>query len=445
MGKKSRRPKSKQQKGKDKAGSSTSAKGKGGRGSQEKAKPLAIRSYVPDTSSFGPTPSPSSVDTFWKWFIQNEETLRIIDPHCAAQRIDRQLMRVHPGLVYELGGPGSGQRTHEEHSSNQHHLIISADGVMEVFNAVLSLIRAAPTQLDSWRFTAFRDRHFHSLDGDGMCLSYKGKSYPQTNIRYALSKEDHVDKIGIWLFMKGFDDFYTLDDERKNFFGCIGFLYLDRILGEYDVEMHIGEVAFKPQKGGMYKKIDTYPLSQLPHDFDGWLSEKIGPKPREGWAALANLGCPLDVGGSASKKSPTSVTDGVDVDEGVDDTPTPLTAATRCGVIGMPPEDPRADLMRGLFKGLVTDEGMAMMDSIIPTLDNTGLEEYGMDWDKKVPIGSIAEIVNLTSRTDLNGEKAWIVSHIYDTLRIGVRVISTNEELAIRPVNVPCTSRMLNL
>ena len=72
-------------------------------------------------------------------------------------------------------------------------------------------------------------------------LGFEGKMYPRRNIRYALSKDDREDKIGIW---QGFDgDFYALPEREREFFGQIGYLHLDSILGEYDVEMHIGEVA----------------------------------------------------------------------------------------------------------------------------------------------------------------------------------------------------------
>lgn len=200
-------------------------------------------------------------------------------------------------------------------------------------------------------------------------------------------------------------------------------------------ELLSNAIAFESQKHPMFRKIETYPLTQLAHNFDGWLSEKIGPKPKGGWSALANLGYPLDIVGKANG-SPTSV-GGIDdeEDDNKDDTPIPLTAATRSGVVGIPPEDPRADMFRGLFSGLETDEGLSMMD-LIPILDNTGLEEHGMDWDEKFPIGGNAEIVGLESRNDLNGERAEIVSHIYRTLRIGVKVLSSGEELAIKPLNL---------
>ena len=119
--------------------------------------------------------------------------------------------------------------------------------------------------------------------------------YPQRLIQYKLSKDDRPEKIGIWLFMKGFDDFESLPEDEQDYYRMIGYLYLDLYLGEYDVEMHVGEIVIQSQKDYMFKQVETYSLDQLPKEFDKRLSEKIGEKPKEGWAALANLGFSLDV------------------------------------------------------------------------------------------------------------------------------------------------------
>lgn len=221
MGKKSRRTKS------AKKGSNA-----GGVRKQQ-----SIVTYAPDTSKFGPTPSPEKVTTFWDWFKTNESALCNLSHAAMAKRIDAELLKVDPGLSYELGTRHNGSFSEEKY---QNHLIISAGGMKEHFNAVIEVIRAAPTDLGNWRFTAFRDRKCD----DDTTVGFQGKMYPRRNIRYALSKDDRRDKIGIWLFMKGFEgDYYALPEHEREFFGQVGFLYLDSILGEYDVEMHIGEVV----------------------------------------------------------------------------------------------------------------------------------------------------------------------------------------------------------
>mmetsp|Transcript_27851 Transcript_27851/g.55795 ORF Transcript_27851/g.55795 Transcript_27851/m.55795 type:complete len:454 (+) Transcript_27851:73-1434(+) len=413
------------------------------------------KKYVPDISSFGTPPSPAAVADFWDWFQKSETALSHLSHMEEANRIDRRLKRVHSGLTYEIGRFG-GTR----------HLIISAAGIKECFNTVLSLIRAAPTTIDGWRFTAFRDRR----DVGDTTLSLQGRPYPSRHLRYALEKDDRRDKIGITMFYgEGFEKFRELDEDEQNYYGHIGFLYLDTVLGEYDVEMHIGAVKFLSRREGEAKfgnRYDTYPLTQLAYDFDGWLSEKIGrTRPEKGgWSALANLGHPLDVVGSNNrnatpkKSSPTSVAcrhdeilggfddRGIEKDSSTKNgTSVPLPTSIQGGIIGTPPqEDPRADIFREVCDGLITDEGMANMESLITLLDTPGIgnpdgikdaKEHGFGWDRSVPIGSVVKIVDLKSRTDLNGKLAKVISHIYDDMRIGVRVQSSGKQVSLKPVN----------
>ena len=118
-------------------------------------KKQSIVTYAPDTSKFGPTPSPEKVTTFWDWFKTNESALCNLSHAAMAKRIDAELTKVDPGLSYELGTRHNGSSSEEKY---QNHLIISAGGMKEHFNAVIEVIRAAPTDLGNWRFTAFRDR-----------------------------------------------------------------------------------------------------------------------------------------------------------------------------------------------------------------------------------------------------------------------------------------------
>ena len=326
----------------------------------------SVVTYVPDTTTFGPTPSPEKVTLFWDWFKTNEPALCNLPHFAMAKRIDAELTKVDPGLAYELCTRVNDDSSAEA-EKDQNHLIISGGGIKKHFNAVIEIIRAAPTDLENWRFTAFRDR---KCDSD---LAFEGKMYPRRNIRYALSKDDREDKIGIWLFLKGFDgDFNALPEHEREFFGQIGYLYLDSILGEYDVEMHIGEVVFNSQSDKFSKQ--AHPLSALTHDFDGWLSEKIGPKPEGGWSALANLGCNLGIVGTAAdeKKSPTSVA----CDPGEQGVFNDIKDGNgKEGVIGTPPTDERVDLLRELLDGLVTDEGMAAIPNLLSAMDHGGLDK----------------------------------------------------------------------
>ena len=85
-------------------------------------------------------------------------------------------------------------------------------------------------------------------------------------------------------------------------------------------------------------------MTTLEHNFDAFLLEKIGRKPKNGWSELAKFGYPLDVDGNA-RKGPTSVAHDVNNEA---DSSIPLTPATKRGVVGRAPEDARADMFRSL-------------------------------------------------------------------------------------------------
>ena len=66
----------------------------------------SVVTYVPDTTKFGPTPSPEKVTLFWDWFKTNEPALRNLSHFAMAKWIDAKLTKVDPGLNYELGTRG---------------------------------------------------------------------------------------------------------------------------------------------------------------------------------------------------------------------------------------------------------------------------------------------------------------------------------------------------
>jgi hypothetical protein len=239
------------------------------------------KQYVPsDISEFGEPPSTESIADFWNWFLQNESTLfevHVADVRTLNALLDPQLERLKPGLLWEIG--------HDIHT-NKREFVVSAGGFKDLFPAVIATIRAAPTGLEQrWSFIAFRGRNqesFQSNEDLSYCvLYYQGRGYPQHLIRYALTRDERKDKIGVMLFFKD----YT--EAERDFFMSIGFLYLDAYLGEYDVEMHVGDIQFRAHEceeflisgGGL-------PLEEMASEFDRRLADKIGPKPKDGWSAL---------------------------------------------------------------------------------------------------------------------------------------------------------------
>ncbi|KAL9185134.1 hypothetical protein ACHAXT_002911 [Thalassiosira profunda] len=281
----------------------------------EDASASGVRSftgYVPDTSGFGPPAPPAAVAAFWTWFQEHELALRHPDlwssPDGTMQvmeRVCKELVKVHDGLSCEIG-----------RSLERYHVVITANGNTDRFNAVISLIQAAPTNLAHWRLTAFRPRSPYletlSFPGGGWRSSpLSSGAYPPEKMSFMLTEDKRVDKLGVLLFMEGFEGkFDDLPRAEQEFFGQAAFLYLDSILGEYNVIMHLsgnihilsakeGGIKIKRVKNGLgFVGYTMDPLENLARKFDERLSKKIGPKPEEGWAALG--GYTLEVLGQAS-------------------------------------------------------------------------------------------------------------------------------------------------
>lgn len=192
------------------------------------------------SSKFGEPPSTESIADFWNWFLQNETTL--FEVHFGNVKtlntlLDPQLnKKAKPGLLWEIG--------HDTHT-NKREFVVSAGGFKDLFPAVIATIRAAPTGLEQrWSIIAFRGRNEQSFqsneDLSGCILYYQGRGYPPHLIRYALTRDERKDKIGVMLFSL----FQGLTEAERDFFMSIGFLYLDAYLGEYNVEMHVGDTVF---------------------------------------------------------------------------------------------------------------------------------------------------------------------------------------------------------
>lgn len=192
----------------------------------------------------GQTRSPES--TFWDWFAQNERSLYSFeaDQEPVFDRLAAALQRVHPSLTFEFGPvEGDGRR----------EFVISADGLREAFSAVERLHAAAPV-MPRWQWVKFRPRR------EPMDLEIGGRSIRAGDVRYLLFSDEDRDKVGILLFMPG----YT--EAEHNVFGQAGFLLLDNVLGEYDIETRVGAIDFQSPDSQHFAR--SKPLSELAEHFD---------------------------------------------------------------------------------------------------------------------------------------------------------------------------------
>ena len=133
-------------------------------------------------------------------FNFEKDTERIFD------KLSKELKKINKYLTFEFGPKVKGKR----------EFVISAGGIKVAFPIVEKLYEKNPN-LKKWKFIKFRPKR------ESMPLRFRGKE---------IYKDEN--KVGVILF---FND-YTEKD--ANFFGHVGFLFLDQELGEYDVSTKVG-------------------------------------------------------------------------------------------------------------------------------------------------------------------------------------------------------------
>jgi hypothetical protein len=189
--------------------------------------------------------------TFWDWFRANESRLFDFekDRHAIFDELTAQLQKVHEGLTFEFGPKVNETR----------EFVISADGIKDVFPAVIALADAAPS-LTRWKIIKFRPRR------QLMPINSNGLQFKPDQIEFTI--EPDGDKLGITLFMVGYKE---TEHER---YASIGFLMLDEALGEYDVETKVGGIDFKSSQDS--SRLPKQPIVRLTERFD----EMVRSKPK---------------------------------------------------------------------------------------------------------------------------------------------------------------------
>jgi hypothetical protein len=192
-----------------------------------------------------------SENRFWTWFQANEASLydfqknqpRIFD------QLSAEMHKIHPALTFEFGPIQEGRR----------EFIISADGLKEAFPKVESLYAAAP-QLPRWKFTKFRQR------GKPLDIAYEGISVKADAVA-AMAKADGA-KAKVTVFLPD----YSAAAHQK--YQSIAFLFLNRALGEYDVQTRVSEVQVA---SSAHAPAEAFSLDAFPKAFDGmWSRQSAG-------------------------------------------------------------------------------------------------------------------------------------------------------------------------
>ena len=188
----------------------------------------------------------SKEEKFWEWFCKNSAEIFDFekDQEAIFDKIQAELGKIDVNLTFEISSKKDSKRD----------FILSADGILSLFPVVEALFSAKPA-LPEWNFVKFRPRR-----GIGNSIRFGNIELFPSDVRFLLvdEEDDKNDKIGIVLFLRGFDG--------SALFNQIGFLFLDECLGEFDVETKVGSISFQGFESEHFEK--SKPIEELPATFD---------------------------------------------------------------------------------------------------------------------------------------------------------------------------------
>lgn len=193
----------------------------------------------------------SEVISFWQWFETNLNRLNSFEDYQAElmEELGDRLYEVDDGLTFELS---------VVNAAGIRDLVISADGIKDLFPAVLALTENAP-EIPGWTFTPFRPR----LDVAQFGLQFGDTQLSANDFYFWLQTEDGA--IDLILFAPD-----LTEDNREEMMGA-GFILLDMTLGELDVTLNLRYIDFQPLPEDPESE-ELQPLTELPAAFDALYS-----------------------------------------------------------------------------------------------------------------------------------------------------------------------------
>ena len=186
----------------------------------------------------------SIYDIFWDFFVENKSEIEQFEqnPDGVCDAIGKVLSSVAPELDFEMG----------KHPDGYFEFILIAGGVYNNIEKVVEVYNAAP-EIENWVVVPFRPRQFLSP------LEFPDRVYDPADFYYQSCVVE--DRTCVKIHIKD----YTPEAEAA--FGSIAFMFMDIILGEFDVMTKIGvvEMDFLPDNP---IGIGLKPLSALAEEID---------------------------------------------------------------------------------------------------------------------------------------------------------------------------------
>lgn len=184
---------------------------------------------------------------FWKWFVKNKSKFEVFittksrTDFSLYHELSRKIKKVNEEIIPEL--------TMEE---EKYVLIISCGGISAGIKSVQELAASAP-EINNWIVKKFRQ------PTDKITLNYEGLELEMSDLQVDYDLDMDREKVNIVYKIKGYEE----SDKR---YTSLGFLYLDHILGEFNVMTRVGYIDFEPLRDLEPKLIGLVELRNLIED-----------------------------------------------------------------------------------------------------------------------------------------------------------------------------------
>ena len=198
----------------------------------------------------------NSIETFWKWFADNEKKYRNFqdDPDKYLTELMEKIKKIAGGLAIELEPPKNGVI----------NMTISADGDADLFPTVQKIVDGAP-KMEGWKILAFRQR----MPADkvkGMILKAQDHTLDPGKMKFYPIVSGNTLDIIIYA------DDVTEENKSDVAYGCL--VLLDNLLGEYDCVKKVRSYDFHPMPTDQHELAELKPLIEIANYVDSFHLQK---------------------------------------------------------------------------------------------------------------------------------------------------------------------------